>query len=168
LRRRNFKDVNAIKLSELMIQPYFAPETTLLLDQLEVFKTRREHFAVVVDEYGDFRGIITLEDIIEEIVGEIDDETDIKVKGVKPQPDGSFIIDGSVTIRDLNRSLGWYLPDQNANTIAGLVLHESKTIPEPGQEFRFYDIRFRILQKKGNFISQLRLWNELGVKSPNN
>ena len=168
LRRRNFKDVNAIKLSELMIQPYFAPETTLLLDQLEVFKTRREHFAVVVDEYGDFRGIITLEDIIEEIVGEIDDETDIKVKGVKPQPDGSFIIDGSVTIRDLNRSLGWYLPDQNANTIAGLVLHESKTIPEPGQEFKFYDKRFRILQKKGNFISQLRLWNELGVKSPNN
>ena len=165
LRRRNFKDIKNVKLSELMIQPYFAPETTLLLDQLEVFKTRREHFAVVVDEYGDFRGIVTLEDIIEEIVGEIDDETDIKVKGVKAQPDGSFIIDGSVTIRDLNRSLGWYLPDQNANTIAGLVLYESKTIPEPGQEFRFHNIRFRILQKKANFISQLRLWNELGIKA---
>jgi Mg2+/Co2+ transporter CorB len=165
LRRRNFKGINSIKLSELMSQPYFAPETTLLLDQLEVFKTRREHFAVVVDEYGDFRGIVTLEDIIEEIVGEIDDETDIKVKGVKAQPDGSFIIDGSVTIRDLNRSLGWYLPDQNANTIAGLVLHESRTIPEPGQEFRFHNIRFRILQKKANFISQLRLWNELGIKN---
>ena len=165
LRRRNFKDIRNVKLSELMIQPYFAPETTLLLDQLEVFKTRREHFAVVVDEYGDFRGIVTLEDIIEEIVGEIDDETDIKVKGVKSQPDGSFIIDGSVTIRDLNRSLGWHLPDQNANTIAGLVLYESKTIPEPGQEFRFHNIRFRILQKKANFISQLRLWNELGVKA---
>ena len=165
LRRRNFKDINSVKLSELMSQPYFAPETTLLLDQLEVFKTRREHFAVVVDEYGDFRGIVTLEDIIEEIVGEIDDETDIKVKGVKAQPDGSFIIDGSVTIRDLNRSLGWHLPDQNANTIAGLVLYESKTIPEPGQEFRFHNIRFRILQKKANFISQLRLWNELGAKT---
>ena len=165
LRRRNFKDINSVKLSELMSQPYFAPETTLLLDQLEVFKTRREHFAVVVDEYGDFRGIVTLEDIIEEIVGEIDDETDIKVKGVKAQPDGSFIIDGSVTIRDLNRSLGWHLPDQNANTIAGLVLYESKTIPEPGQEFRFHNIRFRILQKKANFISQLRLWNELGAKA---
>ena len=165
LRRRNFKDISNVKLSELMSQPYFAPETTLLLDQLEVFKTRREHFAVVVDEYGDFRGIVTLEDIIEEIVGEIDDETDIKVKGVKSQPDGSFIIDGSVTIRDLNRSLGWQLPDQNANTIAGLVLYESKTIPEPGQEFRFHNIRFRILQKKANFISQLRLWNELGVKA---
>ena len=165
LRRHNFKDIRNVKLSELMSQPYFAPETTLLLDQLEVFKTRREHFAVVVDEYGDFRGIVTLEDIIEEIVGEIDDETDIKVKGVKSQPDGSFIIDGSVTIRDLNRSLGWHLPDQNANTIAGLVLYESKTIPEPGQEFRFHNIRFMILQKKANFISQLRLWNELGVKA---
>ena len=164
LQRRNFKNINNINLSELMIQPYFAPETTLLLDQLEIFKTRREHFAVVVDEYGDFRGIVTLEDILEEIVGEIDDETDVEVKGVKPQPDGSFIIEGSVTIRDLNRSLGWSLPDQNANTIAGLVLHESKTIPEPGQEFRFFDIRFRILQKKANFISQLRLWNEIALK----
>jgi len=164
LQRRNFKNTNNINLSDLMIQPYFAPETTLLLDQLEIFKTRREHFAVVVDEYGDFRGIVTLEDILEEIVGEIDDETDVEVKGVKPQPDGSFIIEGSVTIRDLNRSLGWSLPDQNANTIAGLVLHESKTIPEPGQEFIFFDIRFRILQKKSNFISQLRLWNEIALK----
>ena len=167
LRRKNFKNINSINISELVIQPYFAPETTLLFDQLEIFKTRREHFAVVVDEYGDFRGIVTLEDILEEIVGEIDDETDISVKGVKPQPDGSFIIDGSVTIRDLNRSLSWNLPDQNANTIAGLVLYESKTIPEPGQEFRFFDVRFRILQKKGNFISQLRLWNEAGSNTNN-
>ena len=165
LRRRNFKNLEILNLTELMIQPYFAPETTLLFDQLEIFRARREHFAVVVDEYGDFRGIVTLEDILEEIVGEIDDETDIHVKGVKPQPDGSLITDGSVTIRDLNRSLGWSLPDENANTIAGLVLYESKTIPEPGQEFRFFDIRFRILQKKGNFISQLRLWNEIGINT---
>ena len=165
LRRRNFKKLDTINLSELMIQPYFAPETTLLFDQLEIFRARREHFAVVVDEYGDFRGIVTLEDILEEIVGEIDDETDINVKGVKPQPDGSLITDGSVTIRDLNRSLGWNLPDENANTIAGLILHESKTIPEPGQEFRFFEVRFRILQKKGNFISQLRLWNEIGINT---
>ena len=168
LRRRNFKKLDTINLSELMIQPYFAPETTLLFDQLEIFRARREHFAVVVDEYGDFRGIVTLEDILEEIVGEIDDETDIHVKGVKPQPDGSLITDGSVTIRDLNRSLGWNLPDENANTIAGLVLHESKIIPEPGQEFRFFEIRFRVLQKKGNFISQLRLWNEVGINTEKN
>lgn len=168
LRRRNFKKLDTINLSELMIQPYFAPETTLLFDQLEIFRARREHFAVVVDEYGDFRGIVTLEDILEEIVGDIDDETDIHVKGVKPQPDGSLITDGSVTIRDLNRSLGWNLPDENANTIAGLVLHESKIIPEPGQEFRFFEIRFRVLQKKGNFISQLRLWNEIGINAEKN
>ena len=165
LRRRNFKNLDTINLSELMIQPYFAPETTLLFDQLEIFRARREHFAVVVDEYGDFRGIVTLEDILEEIVGDIDDETDIHVKGVKLQPDGSLITDGSVTIRDLNRSLGWNLPDENANTIAGLILHESKTIPEPGQEFRFFEIRFRVLQKKGNYISQLRLWNEIGINT---
>ncbi len=92
----------------------------------------------------------------------------MKVKGLKTQPDGSFIVDGSVTIRDLNRSLGWSLPDQNANTVAGLVLYESKTIPEPGQEFRFFDIRFRILQKKSNFISQLRLWNEIAINKNKN
>ena len=160
LRRRSFKNVNSINLSELMIQPYFAPETTLLFDQLEIFKTRREHFAVVVDEYGDFRGIVTLEDILEEIVGEIDDETDINVEGVKSQPDGSLIIDGSVTIRDLNRSLAWDLPDENYNTIAGLVVFETKTIPNPGQEFRLFGIKIRILQKDKNFLSKLRLWKE--------
>ena len=148
LRRRNFKNLEILNLTELMIQPYFAPETTLLFDQLEIFRARREHFAVVVDEYGDFRGIVTLEDILEEIVGEIDDETDIHVKGVKPQPDGSLITDGSVTIRDLNRSLGWSLPDENANTIAGLVLYESKTIPEPGQEFRFFESDLESYKKK--------------------
>ena len=132
------------------------------MDQLEIFRGRKEHFAVVVNEYGDLRGIVTLEDILEEIVGDIDDETDIDVEGVKPQPDGSLIVDGSVTIRDLNRSLGWTLPDQNYNTLAGLVLFESKTIPDPGQEFRFFNVKFRILQKKDNYLSKLRLWNEIG------
>jgi Mg2+/Co2+ transporter CorB len=137
---------------------YFIPETTLLFDQLQAFRSRREHFAVVVDEYGDFRGIVTLEDILEEIVGDIDDEHDIDLAGLTPQADGSWLVDGNVTIRDLNRTLGWQLPDEDASTVAGLVLFESRTIPNPGQEFRFHDIRFRIVKRKGNRLTQLRLW----------
>ena len=160
LQRNNFQDTKLIDLKNILIDPYFAPETTPILDQLEIFRGRKEHFAIVVNEYGDFRGIVTLEDILEEIVGEIDDETDINVEGVKSQPDGSLIIDGSVTIRDLNRSLAWDLPDENYNTIAGLVVFETKTIPNPGQEFRLFGIKIRILQKDKNFLSKLRLWKE--------
>ena len=137
---------------------YFIPETTLLFDQLQAFRSRREHFAVVVDEYGDFRGIVTLEDILEEIVGDIDDEHDIDLAGLTPQADGSWLVDGNVTIRDLNRALGWQLPDEDASTLAGLVLFESRTIPSPGQEFRFHEIRFRIVKRKGNRLTQIRLW----------
>ena len=139
---------------------YFIPETTLLFDQLQAFRSRREHFAVVVDEYGDFRGIVTLEDILEEIVGDIDDEHDIDLAGLTPQADGSWLVDGNVTIRDLNRTLGWQLPDEDASTVAGLVLFESRTIPNPGQEFRFHDIRFRIVKRKGNQLTRLRLWTK--------
>ena len=160
LQRNKFQDTKSIDLKNILIEPYFAPETTPILDQLEIFRGRKEHFAIVVNEYGDFRGIVTLEDILEEIVGEIDDETDINVEGVKSQPDGSLIIDGSVTIRDLNRSLAWDLPDENYNTIAGLVVFETKTIPNPGQEFRLFGIKIRILQKDKNFLSKLRLWKE--------
>ena len=137
---------------------YFIPETTLLFDQLQAFRSRREHFAVVVDEYGDFRGIVTLEDILEEIVGDIDDEHDIGLAGLSAQADGSWLVDGGVTIRDLNRALGWHLPDEDASTLAGLVLFESRTIPSPGQEFRFHDIRFRIVKREGNRLTSLRLW----------
>ena len=138
---------------------YFIPETTLLFDQLQSFRSRREHFAVVVDEYGDFRGIVTLEDILEEIVGDIDDEHDIDLPGLTPQADGSWLVDGNVTIRDLNRALGWQLPDEDASTLAGLVLFESRTIPMPGQEFRFHNIRFRVVKRDGNRITSLRLWS---------
>ena len=98
-------------LQDIVSEPYFVPETTLLFDQLQAFRTRREHFAVVVDEYGDLQGIVTLEDILEEIVGDIDDEHDVDLAGLTAQPDGSWIVDGAVTIRDLNRALAWQLPD---------------------------------------------------------
>jgi len=146
-------------VQDIASDPYFVPETTLLFDQLQAFRSRREHFAVVVDEYGDLQGIVTLEDILEEIVGDIDDEHDIDLAGLTAQADGSWIVDGGVTIRDLNRALGWQLPDEDASTIAGLVLFESRTIPRPGQEFRFHNIRFRILKREGNKVTSLRLWS---------
>lgn len=137
--------------------PWFIPETTTLLDQLQTFRERREHFAVVVDEYGSVMGVVTLEDILEEIVGDILDEHDVAVPGVRPQPDGSYVINGTVTIRDLNREFEWNLPDEEASTIAGLVLHEARRIPDVGQEFAFHGLRFRILRRQRNQITLLRM-----------
>lgn len=153
-------EARPINITDIAADPYFAPETTLLIDQLQAFRTRREHFAVVVDEYGDFRGIVTLEDILEEIVGDIDDEHDLDISGIRPQADGSWIVDGAVTIRDLNRALGWSLPDDDAATIAGLVLNETRTIPSPGQEFRFHGTRLRVLRRTGNKLERIRVWHE--------
>ena len=145
-------------IGNIISQVYFVPETTSLYDQLQAFRKRREHFAVVVDEYGDFRGIITLEDILEEIVGEIDDEYDNTLPGLSSQKDGSWIVKGDITIRDLNRTFDIDLPDEEASTIAGLVMYESRSIPSPGQEFRFHNLRIRILNKEQNKITSLRLW----------
>lgn len=136
---------------------YFIPETTLLFDQLQAFRSRREHFSVVVDEYGDFRGIVTLEDILEEIVGDIDDEHDIDIAGLTQQMDGSWLVDGNITVRDLNRALGWHLPDKDAATVAGLVLFESRTIPSSDQEFYFYGTWFRIVKRRGNSIKTIKV-----------
>lgn len=138
-------------------EPWFIPDATTLLDQLQAFRERREHFSVVIDEYGSFLGVVTLEDILEEIVGDILDEHDVAVGGVRPQPDGSFIVEGSVTIRDLNREFDWDLPDEEASTIAGLVLYEARRIPDVGQEFSFRGFRFRILRRQRNQLTLLRM-----------
>ena len=111
----------------------------------------------MVDEYGDLMGLVTLEDILEEIVGDITDEHDIVVEGVRPQLDGSVNVDGSVPIRDLNRAMDWHLPDDEATTIAGLVIHEARSIPEPGQSFTFHGFRFRVLRRQRNRITALRI-----------
>lgn len=149
--------VEELDILQLAAKPWFIPETTTLLDQLQAFRTRREHFAIVVDEYGAVMGIVTLEDILEEIVGSIEDEHDISVPGVRRQPDGSYIIAGTATLRDLNRELEWNLPDDNAVTLAGLVLHEARRIPEPGQVFTFFGFRFEILRRQRNQISSVRV-----------
>ncbi len=137
-------------------KPWFVPESTTLDDQLFAFRHRRKHFACVVDEYGAFLGIVTLEDIIEEIVGDIDDEHDaLEIDDIMPYGDNAYRVDGTVTIRDLNRHLDWSLPDEHATTIAGLILHEAEMIPEEGAVFEFYNIRFTIAQREGNQITQL-------------
>ena len=150
-------DVNKLDLQKVMLDPWFIPESTTLFDQLQAFRKRREHFAVMVDEYGALMGVITLEDILEEIVGQIDDEHDVAVSGVHPQPDGSYIVDGNVTIRDLNREMDWGLPDEEYSTVAGLLLFESQRIPAVGQAYTFYDFRFDILKKQRNQITSVRI-----------
>ncbi len=137
--------------------PWFVPDTTSLQDQLNAFLRRKAHIAIVVDEYGEVEGLVTLEDILEEIVGEIADEHDDEVSGVKHEADGSVVVEGNVPIRDLNRALDWKLPDEEATTIAGLVIHETKTIPDERQAFTYYGKRFTIMKREKNRITKLRI-----------
>ncbi|ODN69026.1 Magnesium and cobalt efflux protein CorC [Methylobrevis pamukkalensis] len=150
-------EVDRIDVGAVAVPPWFVPDTTSVDDQLKAFLKRKVHLALVVDEYGEVQGIVTLEDILEEIVGEIADEQDIVVQGVRPLPDGSVNVDGTVPIRDLNRVMDWRLPDAEATTIAGLVIHEARLIPEPGQAFTFHGFRFQVLRKTRNRITAMRI-----------
>lgn len=145
-----------LQIEDITLDPWFIPETTTLYDQLQAFRERKEHFAIVVDEYGSIMGIVTLEDILEEIVGQIDDEHDTSIEGVT-QSHGSFIVDGEVTIRDLKREFEWALPDADYATIAGLIIFEAKTIPEEGQSFIFHGFRFDILERQRNQLTKIKV-----------
>ena len=147
-----------LDIMALASEPWFVPVTTTLEEQLRAFRDRREHFALVVDEYGVLRGLVTLEDILEEIFGDIAEERDQHVpEGIRPQADGSYNVDGWTPVRDLNRELQWDLPDESATTIAGLVIHEARIIPEAGQVFSFYGFKFEILRRQRNQIMALRI-----------
>jgi Mg2+/Co2+ transporter CorB len=150
-------DASKLKVEAIALETWFVPDTTSLRDQLKAFLGKKTHFALVVDEYGEVMGLVTLEDILEEIVGDIKDEHDISVQGVRVQPDGSVNVDGSVPIRDLNRAMDWSLPDEEATTIAGLVIHEARAIPDVGQVFTFHGFRFQVLRKSRNRITLLRI-----------
>jgi len=146
-----------IKIGEIALEAWFVPDTTALQEQLQAFLLRKTHFALVVDEYGEVMGLITLEDIIEEIVGDINDEHDVSIPGVRQNTDGSITVDGAVPIRDLNRAMDWELPDEEATTVAGLVIHEAMTIPDVGQVFTFHGCRFEVMRKARNRLTVLKL-----------
>jgi magnesium and cobalt exporter, CNNM family len=150
-------DLGKLDIMSLCTPPWFVPDSTTVKDQLNAFLKRKAHFAVVVDEYGEVMGLVTLEDIIEEIVGEITDETDIASSAARVQPDGSLIVDGLVPIRDVNRMMDWNLPDDEATTIAGLVMHEAQAIPYQGQRFNFHGFRFEVLRRQKNRITSLQV-----------
>jgi Mg2+/Co2+ transporter CorB len=150
-------DLSKIDVKAIARLPWFVPEIRPLSEQMKAFRRRKTPFALAVDEYGELMGLVTIEDILEEIVGDMTDEHDVAVPGVRPQPDGSVNVDGAVPIRDLNRVMDWNLPDDDATTIAGLVIHEARSIPEPGQSFTFHGFRFRVLRRHRNRITALRI-----------
>ncbi|EBA17696.1 CBS domain protein [Roseobacter sp. SK209-2-6] len=150
--------LNNFQITSVTKPPYFVPETTTLDEQMRQFLRQRSHFALVVDEYGALQGLITLEDILEEIVGEITDEFDPDEESVaKKDSDGNYLVDGATTIRDLNRATDWNLPDEEANTIAGLVIHEAQMIPTVGQVFAFHGFRFEVMAREGNRITGFKI-----------
>jgi len=150
-------DASNVDIASLLTPPWFVPDTRPVSEQLKAFRRRKTPFSLVVDEYGEVQGIVTLEDILEEIVGDITDEHDVAMPGVRRQPDGSVNVDGAVPIRDLNRVMDWNLPDAEATTIAGFVIHEARAIPEVGQSFTFHGFRFRVLRRSRNRITALRI-----------
>ena len=149
--------IDSFDIRQVCVKPYFIPETTTLQEQLQAFRDRREHFALVVDEYGAFQGIVTLEDILEEIVGEITDEHDIKTPGIWTHKNGEVFATGSTTIRDLNRHFHWSLPDEEASTIAGLVIYEARTIPKAGQSFNIGDYRISVVRRIRNKLTLIKI-----------
>jgi Mg2+/Co2+ transporter CorB len=161
----NKGDITAINVAALAMPPWYVPDTTTLEEQLEAFRERRSHFALVVDEYGALQGLVTLEDILAEIFGELPDEHQAEERpDVRKRPDGSYLVDGTMSVRDLNRELDWHLPDDGATTIAGLVIQETGTIPEQGQRFAFFGFKFEVLRRQRNQLTALRIIPP--VKSP--
>jgi Mg2+/Co2+ transporter CorB len=158
--QENDGDATKISIEEVMNPAWFVPDTRPLADQLKAFLRRKTHFAIVVDEYGEVQGLITLEDIIEEIIGDIKDEHDFVTAGIRQLKDGSYNVDGSVPLRDLNRAFNWSLPDEEATTLAGLVIHDARMIPEVGQVFNFHGFRFEILKKRRHQVTSIKVTPE--------
>jgi Mg2+/Co2+ transporter CorB len=148
---------SALDLVAISRPPWFVPTIRPLAEQLKAFRRRKTPLALVVDEYGETMGLVTLEDVVEEIVGDISDVHDVEIPGLRPQPGGSVTVEGAVAVRDVNRAMEWSLPEVEATTIAGLVIHEARSIPDVGQTFTFHGFRFRVLRKERNRLTSLRI-----------
>jgi Mg2+/Co2+ transporter CorB len=146
-----------LDIMRIVDRPWFVPDTTSLREQLSAFLKRNTHFAIVVDEYGEMQGMVTMQDILEDVLGDVSDEREVGLTGVRKEADGSIVVDGDVTVRDLNRAMGWALPDSEATTIAGLVIHESRSIPDERQAFTFHGKRFIVMKRIKNRITRLRI-----------
>ena len=155
--QRQSARVTGADLRKLAAPPWFVPDTTSLLHQLLAFRQRRAHLALVIDEYGALQGLVTLEDILEEIVGDITDEKDVEMAGVKLEADGSVLVEGRVTIRDLNRQFDWHLPDEEATTVAGLLMYEARKIPNVGETYLFHGFRFEVVRRQRHQLTLLRI-----------
>lgn len=154
---QNKDSLDSLEIKNLLSEPWFIPETTTLLQQLQTFQQRREHFALVVDEYGTLEGVVTLEDILEEIVGNIEDETDKTQTSIKQTADGYYLVEGQTPIRDLNRMYNWNICDDNVVTIAGYLLDMTESIPDEGQKFVFDGFEFAIVKKVRNQLTQIKM-----------
>lgn len=151
-------DLEAIDIRGMAATPWYVPETTSLEEQLDAFRERHSHFALVVDEYGALQGLVTLQDILEEIFGDIPDEHEPQTRpDVRKRPDGSYLVDGTVPVRDLNRELDWSLPEDDAVTIAGLVIAQAHAIPDAGQRFAYFGFTFEVMRRQRNQITALRI-----------
>ncbi len=155
--REGVEALQSLDIEQIAMEPWFVPDTTSMDEQMREFLRRKSHFALVVDEYGDLQGLLTLEDILEEIVGDISDEHDEDETMIHRAPDGSFDLDGATTIRDLNRYGDWDLPDEEAATVAGLIIHEAQAIPTVGQIFVFHGFRFEILARERHQVTRIRM-----------
>ena len=152
------EDINKAMLLQETAEAYYVPETTPLHTQLFNFQKTKERSALVVDEYGDLLGLVTMEDILEEIVGDFTTDVSDSSQDITPQEDGSFIIDGSASIRAINRALGWNLPIDEARTINGLITEEMEAIPDASVCWKVGNYRFEILSVQDNRIKSVKMY----------
>ncbi len=158
LRLNMNNEINKEDMKEILSEPYFIPSGTPLYTQIQQFQENQERVALVVDEYGEFRGLLTLEDILEEVIGDFTTQSPSRIGSYRQEEDGSWIVDGSSNLRDLNKKLGLGFPLDGPRTLNGLVLEHFEDIPEPGTGFRIGEHTLEILQTQDRVVKSVRIF----------